>query len=112
MKSLVHILAAEAGISTLEQGEGTSLVRVGDADRLLALCAAKGIAVIGIEGFQLSGGNLVPDMSLIADFSELDTLPWNMFCSESLESSRLFVEKAMKNSEILLEFELQSRVSD
>lgn len=38
---------------------------------LLDICRAQSVAVLGVEGFRVDKGFLIPEMNCIADFSEL-----------------------------------------
>lgn len=82
---------------------GTPLFDVSDGVRLVDYCKDNGIAVLGIEGFKVKGGERVPDMNCIVDFSaslnEMD------FAVKSVEVSRLIIE-SMSDSDIFMEFVL------
>ncbi|MGL4288676.1 MAG: hypothetical protein ACRCVA_20170 [Phreatobacter sp.] len=54
---------------------GVALFNKTDSYRLLAHCRARGIAVLGIEGFRLDGVSRIPDMNFIADFSLVLAVP-------------------------------------
>lgn len=82
---------------------GIPLFDAGDGLKLLDYCKDNGIAVLGLEGFKVEGGNRVPDMDCIVDFSaplsEFD------FAAKSLEASRLIIER-MSGSGVFMEFVL------
>lgn len=63
-------LADEAGVPIRHVG-GLTLVRGADAPSLIAALASAGVRILGIEGFDIEGSEVRPDMGLIADFSKV-----------------------------------------
>jgi hypothetical protein len=88
-------LAKEARIELLPMG-GEKYVPVSAAPQLLDLALREGIGVLGIEGFNVDGKYLVPDIGTIVSFEKI----------VGLESSRRRTEAA-----IALVKELASEVS-
>jgi len=85
---LAEQVAQRIGLSLRVIG-GAPLVAAKDAERFIAGCQQGRILVLGIEGFRLEGGSLVPDMDAIADFASpiLPTL------ARSIAASRRFLLK-------------------
>lgn len=80
---------------------GTHLFGVGDGIKLLDYCKDNGIAILGIEGFNIKGCKRVPDMDCIVDFSaslnEVD------FVAKSIGASRVVID-GMAGSDVMMEF--------
>lgn len=68
---------------------------------LLRRCKAKGIGVLGIEGFRIRGSKRVPDMDYILDFSAVLNDP--NFCVISVEMSEKILGEAI-GEDLLFEF--------
>lgn len=68
---MIADIANRAGI-TLRHAAGLELVSAGQANAFVDACAATGTRILGIEGFQVSGEEVRPDMDAIADFSAID----------------------------------------
>ncbi len=66
----IRTAAARADVSLRRVG-GLDLVAFEDVPRLLASIRDLGWRVLGIEGFRLHGGRIVPCMDAIADWSAL-----------------------------------------
>lgn len=67
---LTSNIANDAGIDVTLRG-GLALVAVTDASTFIATCRSRGIAVLGIDGFDVEGIAVRPDMAVIADFSSV-----------------------------------------
>lgn len=95
---LTLTLAIPAGIDIRESG-GLELVPFAEASSFLDACAAAGMLVLGIEGFNFDGGEVRPDMNAIADFSQLTD------SEGSVLEARSFIE-AVGRQEMLFDFAL------
>ncbi len=78
-------LARRAGLRLKKVG-GLQLVAFPDVQDFLDACMAAEVLVLGIEGFSSEDGEVRPDMSAIADFSELTS------SSHSVVEARMFVD--------------------
>lgn len=70
MGSVIVDLANHAGI-TLRYAAGLELVPAREAEAFVDACIETGTRILGIEGFEVSGDVVRPDMDAIADFSAL-----------------------------------------
>jgi hypothetical protein len=95
---LIEQLAERAGVR-LDRRPGVDLIAVDDAGAFLDACAARGVRILGIEGFYLRGDEIHVDLSRIADYSAI-TDP-----SESIAESRRFIE-AVRVPDLVLDFTL------
>ena len=68
-------------------------------------CAKYGIAVLGVEGFRLDGDHRIPDLDVIADFSELMKVSGTSFTYRSIAALREFL-LLMPQDDVMLEFVL------
>lgn len=101
---LVESIARRLGLSVLHRGS-LELLECSAARQVVDACAEEGSAVVGIEGFRISGENTVPDMDAIADFSALDHLPWPLRVARSVSEARAFIEQ-VRDPHVLLEISL------
>lgn len=62
---------------------GELYLSVSEAIAYAKRCREKGLAVIGVEGFYLSGDALVPQQDLIADASRIEADTWQAFQQKS-----------------------------
>lgn len=62
--------ARSAGIPVRRVG-GLTLVQGTDAPSLIDALATASVRILGVEGFEVEGSEVRPDMGLIADFSSL-----------------------------------------
>ncbi|OLO05479.1 hypothetical protein BTW07_03100 [Salinicola socius] len=76
-----------------------------DSEKLLNFCEHQKLAILGIEGFNISGDKITPDLDFIADFSCLATTDKKYFIDTSIKSARKFLELITDN-DLLLEFVL------
>jgi len=81
-------IASAAGIS-LKSAGSLQLVSSKDTDAFLGAASTEHVAILGIEGFHLEGSRIVPDMSAIADFSELPRD--EEFMGATIEEARTFL---------------------
>ena len=96
---LVQEISSGAGIEPLERG-ALLLIKRQDVDAFLSECERRRVAITGIEGFELVGERVRPDMDAIADFSDVhDSV------STVLESRRFMAEMAGRR-ELLFDFAL------
>ncbi len=65
---LVAQIAASVDIN-VHQSSHTELIAAADIVRFLEAVRSRDISVLGLEGFHMVEGRLVPDMDAIADFS-------------------------------------------
>lgn len=85
----VDAVAQEAGIPIRIIG-GLALIRGADAPALIDALASEGLQILGIEGFDLEGSEVRPDMGLIADFSTV------IDPGQSASEARRFIESAAR----------------
>jgi hypothetical protein len=64
---------------------------------------------LGIEAFSLSQGEVIPDMDLIADFSELVKQEWNAGCLQAAHAAQIYFNEAKDRPELWFEFTLMQR---
>ena len=95
---LTSEIASYLGMEVRRAGS-LELIASSDAEALLDECARRGVRVLGFEGFRLADGETRPDMSAIADLSDV-TEP-----AESVEEARAIVG-ALAEPELMLEFTL------
>ena len=86
---------------------GVPLYDVASGRVLLAACERYEIAVLGIEGFHLDGGNIMPDMDFIADFSALSTR--SDFILTSIRAAHGFLQMAEDDPTLVFEFLLMAK---
>lgn len=92
-------LARRGGVSLRRIGT-VDLVDAADAPAFLDACASAGTRVLGVEGFHVVDGGVVPDMEAIADFSSLTD------SNESVREARAFVV-ATADPDLAFEFILE-----
>jgi hypothetical protein len=63
-------IGSSAGVVVHRVGQ-TELVAAADLACFLHAVRDSNLHVLGLEGFRIDGGNLVPDMDAIADFSSM-----------------------------------------
>lgn len=90
---LTEEIAGQVGIKVVKRGS-LVLVAYSDAMVLLDGCEAAGMRVLGIEGFLLRGNLVVPDMDLIADFSDMK------LASASILEARKFISSVSINGDV------------
>lgn len=81
---------ALAGVEYIERS-GLRLLGTRALLHLLPYLEQQGLAVLGLEGFQVAADGLEPDMNLIADFSKLAGLPSEERSSQSIRETRAFL---------------------
>lgn len=99
----VGAVAQEVGIPIRNIG-GLALIRGTDAPALIDALASEGLRILGIEGFELEGSEVRPDMGLIADFSTLTD------AGQSVWEARRFIESAAR-PDAFFEFSLAGELS-
>lgn len=67
---LIAEIARSVGVGVHQSGP-TELVSGADLIKLLGAVRSRGMSVLGLEGFRIVGGRLVPEMNAIADFSTI-----------------------------------------
>jgi hypothetical protein len=95
---LIEQLVETAGVR-LHRRSGLDLIAVDDARLFLDACEARGVRILGIEGFYLRGDEVHADASRIADFSSV-TAP-----SQTVDESTRFIQ-AVRAPELMLDFTL------
>src|SRR5690606_17651262 len=93
----------------LQDRRGMILIHLENCGRFVEACDANKVLILGIEGFRLSGGAITPDSDLIADFSDLCSMPWDAACVESVRSAGPYFESARNQGDLWFEFVLQDR---
>lgn len=68
---LVKEIAESVSANVYHSGP-TELISGADLVRFLGAVRSRGVCVLGLEGFRLVDGHLVPDMDAIADFSSVE----------------------------------------
>lgn len=81
-------IARSAGIDLIEPA---ALIRSADMARLLSELRSRHAIILGLEGFELRDGTLVPRMDLIADFSSLSGLPAGERSASSIRETEGFL---------------------
>ena len=81
--------------------------------RFLEACQGELLAVIGIEGFTLLDGKLMPDLDLIADFSSFLRADgtWEVLVRQTMHEARLFVGHIPPRPDRWLNFTLVSEAA-
>jgi hypothetical protein len=67
---------------------------------VLDICARKGVRVLGVEGFSVSDGKVIPIMDAIGDFSTASS------ASQSIQDARAFF-RSTALAALMFELELQ-----
>jgi hypothetical protein len=99
MGQVASEIARQASVRPHVVGRAELIAR-DDVPRFLDACErAKGV-VVGIEGFRIMGDRIEPDMSSIADFSELTD------SARSIVEARRFVESS--NPDLAFDFTIHS----
>ena len=106
MKPVVieNLPLGDLGLPTKWWGK-VALFSVPDSALLMDWCAKYGIAVLGVEGFRLDGDHRIPDLDVIADFSELMKVSGTSFTYRSIAALREFL-LLMPQDDVMLEFVL------
>jgi len=90
---------AEKSSALVVRRGGHLLIKNESSFEFIGACEAAGVRILGIDVFQLAGESLVPDMSLIADFSDAKT------SADSLRDARNFVSK-IESQDLFLDISL------
>lgn len=93
-------VASGLGLTVVQRGS-LDLVSAADARRLLLVCEAQDVAVLGLEGFRIDGNAIVPEMDAIADYSSSFRGSPDR-ARETIASARRFLD-AMTDSTLLFE---------
>jgi len=86
-------LCQQAGISVKRIG-GLELIAASDAEGFIRAARARGVVILGIEGFRIQGSGVSPDMDAIADFSTL--ADDNEGAAKSLQAADRFLSGASR----------------
>ena len=95
---LIDQLAEHAGVR-VDRRPGVDLIAVEDAGPFLDACAARGVRILGLEGFYLRNDEIHVDLDRITDLSSIAD------ASESIAEARRAIE-AIRVPELLLDFTL------
>lgn len=101
---LVESIARRLGLAVLHRGS-LELLEYSAAREVVDACIEARSAIVGIEGFRISGESTVPDMGAIADFSALAGLPWQLRVAQSVVDAKTFLD-AVRDPQLLLEISL------
>jgi hypothetical protein len=110
MSDPVEDIASERGVAVRREGS-LSLICFQDCGTILEACKSHGLLILGIAAFTLSGGKVIPDIDLIADFSELAAKEWNAACLEAVKSAESYFDKVKSRTDLWFNFTLQQRAS-
>lgn len=91
-------IAERVGVNIAKYGS-LRVLTCHDAAVFLDGCEAAGVRVLGIEGFLIREDSVVPDMNVIADFSDISS------ASESILEARRFIKDVLRHG-LMLEFSL------
>ena len=110
MSDLVEHVAGKLGVAVRREGS-LSLICFQDCGTILEACKSHGLFILRIEAFTLSGGKVIPETDLIADFSELAAKEWDAAWLEAVKSAESYFDKAKSRSDLWFVFTLQQRQS-
>lgn len=96
----------------LQDRKGMILIHLENSGRFVDACRASKVLILGIEAFRLSDGAITPDSDLIADFSDLCSMPWDAACVESIRAAELYFESARNQGDLWFELVLQEQERD
>lgn len=99
---LTDTLARRAGLRLRKVG-GLQLIAFPDVQDFLDACMAAEVLVLGVEGFSFEDGEVRPDMSAIADFSELTS------SNQSVVEARIFADSVGRPG-LLFDFTVSKEV--
>jgi len=99
-------IASRLSVPTFEFGPKSFLVRGTDSERVLADCRRFTFFILGIEVFRSTADGIIPDMDMIADFSELTALPLLSRSSASIEAAERFLRLASVPPDSFLDIEI------
>ena len=108
MSELIEQLASDLGITVRPQG-GLRLIRSQDCEEIVQACKSNALLILGIEAFILTDGKVVPEMELIADYSELASKDWDAACFEAAQSAESYFGQAKDRTELWFDFCLKRR---
>jgi hypothetical protein len=106
MNAILIEQAQGLGLPLLHQA-GLGLVPLKHCQTLLDSFEKAGILVLGMEGFTCIDNQIVPEMDMIADYSNLIGVSWDQACQESLASARTFFEGIPADDCLVFSFELR-----
>ena len=106
MTNAVERIASMADIHVIPRSENAALLKLDDASRFLDACEKLNVIILGIEGFQVNGDQMVSYVDVIADFSSITHNDHKERSRKSISLSREFLQKFTDSQNILLEFEL------
>lgn len=93
MENIIEKLANDFAIPLRKQG-ALRLIWCEDAGRIVEACRASNLLILGIEAFTLADGMVVPETDLIADFSDVETIQWNIACIEAAQAADFYFSEA------------------
>jgi hypothetical protein len=74
-------------------------------------CLTYDLGIIGIDGFELKGGNLKPLLDAVADFSTVQVESWDEFKERCRNLACLFLKEYSDQDDIVWNFSLIERDS-
>lgn len=89
---------------------GECYFSLSSADEIIDMCSDEELAIIGIEVFAKSNGNLRPELELIADFSSTinHSFSWDEVVTQTTASARIFVRRIVTSPKRWLNLTLMS----
>jgi len=87
---------------------GEMYIRRRSVSKFINLCGQNNIAIVGIEGFNLSGEKIIPDMNLIADLSCSKGKIWSDYMQNCNDSTIMFFDQMIAESNLIFSFTLLS----
>lgn len=101
-------IAEKLGIRVRVEG-ALDLIALADCGRIIQACKADNVLILGIEAFRFADGKLIPDTSLIADFSELSVVPWRLACRRAARSAHIFFDRINDQSDLWFDFAVREQ---
>ena len=92
MSEIIQHIARAAGISPILRGAAGAYIRLAEAPAFLSKCAEAGVAILGVETFDLIPEGIRPVMEFIADFSHMSDLPASERSKCSIAAARAFLD--------------------
>lgn len=85
---------------------GLCLLDFSALQQLLPICLDKRIAVLGIEGFLVSGEHTRPDLDAMADFSGHHDQGWEAYARSTILATQQFLQSLTPEQRTSLRFEV------
>lgn len=100
-------IAARLGIP-LRKAEGVQAVRLVDCSRVIDECEAGGALILGMDVLRTAGVSFQAT-HLVADYSSLESQPWQRACEVAAQSARQFLARIDAIEDLWVEFTLKDR---